>query len=139
MKAGGILAPAIVAMALFQMAVLSLAETREFNRALATSPEPKLGPATTMSTTWYGAAYHGRLAADGSRFDRWAATCAHRTLPFGTRLRVEYQGNVVWVRVTDRGPLAWTGRDLDLSEGAFGLLAPTSQGVIRARVQEVLP
>lgn len=78
----------------------------------------------TLTATWYGAALHGRLTAwhlhgrPGTRFDRHALTCAHRTLPFGSRLRVTRGTRAVTVTVTDRGPEAWTGSDLDLSEAA---------------------
>ena len=69
--------------------------------------------------SFYG---HGeRLApntASGERFNPAGLTCAHRTLPLGTRLRVAYHGKSVVVRVNDRGPAAWTGRALDLSYGA---------------------
>ncbi len=55
--------------------------------------------------------------ANGERFNQWAMTAAHRTLPFGTLLNVCYARCVV-VRINDRGPAAWTGRQLDLSRGA---------------------
>ena len=72
---------------------------------------------------WVASFYgHGeRLAshtASGERFNPNGFTCAHRTLPLGTRLRVSYQGRAVVVRVNDRGPAAWTGRSLDLAYGA---------------------
>ncbi len=70
--------------------------------------------------------------ANGERFNQWAMTAAHRTLPFGTRLHVCYRGCVV-VRINDRGPAAWTGRSLDLSRGAatvIGLVGPGT-GLVR--------
>src|SRR5208337_1357352 len=55
--------------------------------------------------------------ASGERFNPAAMTAAHRTLPFGTYVRVVYQGRSVVVRINDRGP--WLrGRDIDLSTGA---------------------
>ena len=72
---------------------------------------------------WVASFYgHGeKLAshtASGERFNPNGLTCAHRTLPLGTRLRVSYQGRSVVVRVNDRGPATWTGRSLDLAYGA---------------------
>ena len=70
--------------------------------------------------------------ANGERFDQWGLTAAHRSLPFGTRLRVCFH-NCVVVRITDRGPAAWTGRSLDLSRGAasrIGLIGPGT-GLVR--------
>ena len=52
-------------------------------------------PATaagTMLSSWYGPYFHGRLTANGEVYDQWGYTAAHKTLPFGTRLRVCYQG-----------------------------------------------
>jgi rare lipoprotein A len=79
-----------------------------------------------------GDGFHGLRAADGSRFDAHGLTTAHKTLPFGTRLRVTNPANnkSVIVTVTDRGPFI-AGRSLDLSYGAFRQIASTSQGVAR--------
>jgi len=63
---------------------------------------------------------------------------AHRTLHKGTRLRVEHGDRSVIVIVCDTGPAKWTGRDLDLSERAFRVLASRG-GVIRVRWQQVAP
>jgi rare lipoprotein A len=79
----------------------------------------------SMHTSYYAHYFHGRTTANGERFDMWSHTAAHKTLPFGTRLRVCYQG-CVDVRINDRGPFI-SGRDLDLSYGAassIGLLGP---------------
>lgn len=87
-----------------------------------------------MVATWYGAALHGRLTSwhfngrPGTRFDRHALTCAHRSLPFGSTLRVNRRGMSVVVTVTDRGPEAWTGSDLDLSEAAAVALGMREAG-----------
>jgi rare lipoprotein A len=69
--------------------------------------------------SWYGAAHHGRRTANGETFNRKALTAAHRSLPFGTRLRVtnERTGRSVVVRVNDRGPFAG-GRIIDISQSA---------------------
>tara|TARA_R110001592_G_scaffold166438_1_gene401475 strand:- start:579 stop:935 length:357 start_codon:yes stop_codon:yes gene_type:complete len=78
-----------------------------------------------MHTSYYAHYFHGRTTANGERFDMWSYTAAHKTLPFGTRLRVCYKG-CVDVRINDRGPYI-SGRHLDLSYGAasaIGLLGP---------------
>jgi rare lipoprotein A (peptidoglycan hydrolase)/uncharacterized small protein (DUF1192 family) len=68
-------------------------------------------------SSWYGNEFHGRSTASGERYDQYAFTCAHRTLPFGTWLRVTFRGRNVVVRVNDRGPFV-QGRILDLSRGS---------------------
>jgi rare lipoprotein A len=76
-------------------------------------------PHSTVHASYYG---HGeklsRYTASGERFNPHGLTAAHRTLPFGTHLRVSYRGRSVVVRVNDRGPAKATGRSLDLSYGA---------------------
>ena len=69
--------------------------------------------------SFYGKGYDGRKTASGEIFDRDAFTCAHRSLPFGTKLKVVRQktGASVVVRVNDRGPYS-KRRVLDLSEAA---------------------
>ena len=69
--------------------------------------------------SYYGPRFHGRRTASGERFNQNARTAAHRTLPFGARVRVDNLGNgrAVVVRVTDRGPFV-RGRVIDLSAGA---------------------
>ena len=79
-----------------------------------------------------GDGYHGRIAADGSRFNAYGLSAAHRSLPFGTRLQVTNpaNGKTVVVKVTDRGPFI-AGRSLDLSAGAFSRIASLEQGIAR--------
>jgi rare lipoprotein A len=79
-----------------------------------------------------GDGYHGQTTANGERFNAYGNSVAHKTLPFGTKLRVTNQSNgrSVIVRVNDRGPYI-AGRDLDLSYGAFSSIASPSQGVAR--------
>ena len=83
-------------------------------------------PASANSTTvlrgrasWYGSYFQGKRTSSGERYNRHAYTCAHKTLPFGTRLRVTNvkNGKSVIVRVSDRGPFRHQ-RILDLSEAA---------------------
>lgn len=90
--------------------------------------------------TFYGMAsfysYRTGETASGSGFDREAATAAHRSLPFGTRLRVTNLAahRSVIVTVTDRGPRA-RGRVIDVSLAAARILEMTDKGVVKVRVE----
>jgi len=70
----------------------------------------------------------GRQTASGQRFNQEMMTAAHRSLPFGTRLRVTHAGRSVIVTINDRGPFV-RGRVLDLSTGAARAVGLTSRGV----------
>ena len=71
------------------------------------------------SASWYGPGFHGRRTASGERYDMHALTAAHKTLPFGTMVRVKslVNGREVLVRITDRGPFT-RNRVIDLSRAA---------------------
>jgi len=89
--------------------------------------------------SWYGKRHHGRLTASGVVFNQNALTAAHRTLPFGTRVRVTSleNGRQVVVQITDRGPY-WNRRVIDLSREAAQALGMLTPGVVRVRL-ETLP
>lgn len=70
----------------------------------------------------------GNQTASGERFNENAMTAAHRSLPFGTRLRVHHRGKSVVVRINDRGPFI-KGRVLDLSKGAARAIGLTASGI----------
>ena len=70
----------------------------------------------------------GTKTASGQRFNQNAMTAAHRTLPFGTKLRVTHRGQSVIVTINDRGPFI-KGRVLDLSTGAARAVGLTGAGV----------
>ena len=80
--------------------------------------------------SWYGPRFHGRRTASGERYDQHALTAAHKTLPFGTLVRVRslVTGKEVDVRVTDRGPFT-RGRVIDLSRAAAEALGMMGVGV----------
>lgn len=80
--------------------------------------------------SWYGVPYHGRPTASGEVFNQNAYTAAHRSLPFGTRLRVcsQRNGKCTTVRINDRGPFVH-GRELDLSRAAARAIGLESEGV----------
>jgi len=77
-----------------------------------------------------GDGYHGQRTASGQRFDAYAMTAAHPSLPLGSRVRVKNRdnGKTVLVTINDRGPYAG-GRVLDLSYGSFSRIASPGQGV----------
>lgn len=78
---------------------------------------------TTVISSYY---WQGTQTASGERFNPMGMTCAHKTLPFGTVLRLERQGRVAFCRVNDRGPFI-KGRSLDVSKGVaqkIGLVGP---------------
>ena len=79
--------------------------------------------------SWYGPGFHGRRTASGERYDMNAFTAAHRTLPFGTWVRVHslVNGREVDVRITDRGPFI-RSRIIDLSRGAAEALGMLGLG-----------
>jgi rare lipoprotein A len=80
--------------------------------------------------------WQGQRVASGGRFDPSAMTAAHKTLPFGTRVRVTHLGNgrSVEVKINDRGPFI-AGRIIDLSRGAAGVIGMTAQGIARVAVE----
>ena len=90
--------------------------------------------------SYYHASLHGRPTANGERYNHYGLSVAHRSLPFGTLLRVEEprSGRRVLVRVNDRGPFI-QGRQLDLSGGAADVLRVRDRGVARVRYTIVRP
>jgi rare lipoprotein A len=96
-------------------------------------------PSETGLASYYSDHFEGRLTASGEKFSNSDYTAAHRTLPFGTRVRVTNLDNdrTVVVRISDRGPFV-KGRVLDLSRAAAADLGFLEDGVISVRL-EVLP
>jgi len=88
--------------------------------------------------SWYGHKFNGKLTASGKRFDMYAMTCAHKTLKFGTKLRVTNPDNnkSVIVVVNDRGPFI-RGRDLDLSYAAARKIGIVKKGVGRVKIEHI--
>ncbi len=86
--------------------------------------------------SWYGHQFHGKTTASGEVFDMHHFTCAHRTFPFGTLLRITNMVNnkTTFCVVNDRGPFE-TVRDLDLSYAAARVLDMLSLGICTVRVE----
>ncbi len=91
---------------------------------------------STMVASWYGDEFHGRPTASGEIFNMYDYTAAHRTLPFGTRLRLinPENGRSVVVRINDRGPFV-RGRDIDISYAAARKLRILQKGTATLYVQ----
>ena len=106
---------------------------RDANAAIG--PSSGSGHSFSGMASFYGNE-SGSKTASGQRFNQNAMTCAHRSLPFGTKLRVTHGGSSVVVTVNDRGPFI-RGRVLDLSTGAARAIGLTSAGVGRV-VAEVM-
>jgi len=106
---------------------------RDANASIA--PLSGFGRIFSGMASYYGNE-SGRRTASGQRFNQSAMTCAHRSLPFGTRLRVTHGGRSVVVTVNDRGPFV-RGRVLDLSTGAARAIGLTSAGVGRVTAEVV--
>jgi peptidoglycan lytic transglycosylase len=87
--------------------------------------------AGSMVSSYY---WQGKKTANGERYNSNGLTAAHKTLPFGTKLRVTYKGKSVVVRVNDRGPFI-RGRHLDLSRGAARQLGMLDAGVATVQVE----
>lgn len=99
---------------------------------------PAQAQQTHGKATFYGNRAHGQRTSDGSRYHKDSLTCAHRTLPFGTLLKVtnKVNGKEVIVKVTDRGPYG-PGRVVDLSRAAARELGMLSMGVAPVVVEAV--
>lgn len=91
--------------------------------------------------SWYGRAFAGKRTSSGTRFNPLQLTCAHRTLPLGTRLLVTSQdtGRSVIVTVNDRGPYAGPERIIDLSSAAAARLGMVRDGLNSVTLKRVAP
>ncbi|WP_236174394.1 septal ring lytic transglycosylase RlpA family protein [Pseudomonas pseudonitroreducens] len=88
------------------------------------------------TASYYGKAHHGKRTASGERFNQNALTAAHRTLAFGTRVKVTNldNGRSVVVRINDRGPYG-RGRIIDVSKAAAEQLNMLRSGTARVRLE----
>ncbi len=91
-----------------------------------------------MNASWYGPRFHGRLTANGEIYDQMAYTAAHKSLPFGTMLRLTNEKNnkSVVVRINDRGPYI-PGRQIDLSKQVAMDLGTYNKGVVKLKVEQI--
>lgn len=98
--------------------------------------DPASGIPLTGFASYYASSFHGRRTASGETYNQNALTAAHRTLPFGSRLRVTEisSGKSVEVRINDRGPFR-KDRIVDLSRRAAEELGFVAAGLTRVRIE----
>jgi rare lipoprotein A len=93
----------------------------------------------TMKASWYGPRFHGRLTANGEIYDQNAYTAAHKSLKFGTLLRITNPrtNKSAIVRINDRGPYI-PGRQIDLSKAVAEELDVIGSGVKKLKIEEIV-
>jgi len=119
--------------------LLSCGDKRTVRAAVPPPPTPQVSGASGVEVgmaSWYGHPYHGRAAASGEVYDMEQFTAAHRTLPFGTLVRVVNLENskTVDVRINDRGPFV-DDRIIDLSHAAARSIDLIGPGTARVRLE----
>ncbi|MGM0430089.1 MAG: septal ring lytic transglycosylase RlpA family protein [Pseudomonadota bacterium] len=104
----------------------------------AESPENLVGTSESGKASYYAMKYQFRTTASGERYNHFSSTAAHRTLPFGTKVRVTNIANnkSVVVKINDRGPFI-DGRVIDLSRSAFSEIADLDLGIIEVTTEVV--
>lgn len=92
--------------------------------------------AQTGTASWYGPGFHGRTTANGERYDMNAMTAAHKSLKFGTKVKVtnNINGKAVVVRINDRGPYVGS-RVIDLSKGAASAIDMIGPGTAKVTIE----
>ena len=117
---------------------LTLASLFIAGSAFISAPAAQAEPAATSEkviqsgpASWYGPGFHGRKTASGETFNTNDLTAAHRTLPFGTKVKVvnKKTGKSVVVRINDRGPYAH-GRVIDLSKASAQAIGISGVGSV---------
>jgi len=103
-------------------------------------PAPARPMVETGMASWYGARHHGKRTASGELFDQKKFTAAHRTLPWGSIVKVTNlaNGKSVEVRINDRGPFE-KGRIIDLSRAAAQVLGMLGTGVAQVEIERLSP
>ena len=132
---------ALAAAVLFALSGTLAAQTAAPAAAAAPAPATTAAATADMSEgklAWYGKKFAGRKTASGERFNPGALTMAHKTLPFGTRVKVTNPANKrsVVVRVNDRGP-SQADRVGDVSLAAARKLGMLRGGVVNAKLEVV--
>ncbi|HEV7344334.1 MAG TPA: septal ring lytic transglycosylase RlpA family protein [Devosia sp.] len=104
----------------------------------ATAIVPQASASAVMSgvASWYGPGFHGRTTANGERYDMNGMTAAHKSLKFGTKVKVTNanNGKSVVVRINDRGPFVG-GRVIDLSKGAATAIDMIGSGTAKVSIE----
>ena len=123
-------------------ATLSPAEVKPVLAPPPDLPKPKLKvfpevvKVITGEASWYGPGFYGNLTANGEVYRRGTMTAAHRTLPFGTKVRVTnlWNGRTAVIRINDRGPFI-DHRVIDLGHGAASDLGLTVSGIAQVKLE----
>jgi len=123
----------LAALAALSLALVSSVHGVDVQAATAT-----VGSSETGQLAWYGRKFSGRRTASGERFNPNAMTMSHKTLPFGTRVKVTNLENQrsVTVRVNDRGPTQ-PDRIADVSHAAARKLGMTKAGIVDGQLEVV--
>ena len=109
-------------------------------QATLSAPKLKVVPdvvrVITGEASWYGPGFYGNRTANGEVFKPGTMTAAHRTLPFGTKVRVTnlWNGRSAVIRINDRGPFI-DHRVIDLGHGAASSLGLIASGVAQVRLE----
>lgn len=100
--------------------------------------QPNRTAVTYGVASWYGPGFHGETTAGGEVFDQYALTAAHRSLPFGSRVKVTNldNGRSVIVRINDRGPWV-SGRVIDLSRRAAESIGLIGKGIAKVKLETI--
>ena len=90
------------------------------------------------TASWYGSDFHGKLTANGERYDMYSMTAAHKLLPFNTQVKVTnlQNGRSIVVRINDRGPFV-ADRVIDLTHTGASQIGMIGPGTARVRVETV--
>lgn len=112
------------------------------NPPAAVLPKPKVkvvpdvARVITGEASWYGPGFYGNRTANGEIYRQGTMTAAHRTLPFGTKVRVTnlWNGRSAVIRINDRGPFV-AHRVIDLGHGAASTLGLISSGIAEVRLE----
>ena len=124
-------------------ATLSPAEVNQVDSPPAAElPKPKLRvvpdvvKVITGEASWYGPGFYGNRTANGEVYQPGTMTAAHRTLPFGTKVRVTnlWNGRSAVIRINDRGPFVYH-RVIDLGHGAASDLGLTASGIAQVKLE----
>lgn len=112
--------------------------TKTTTKSSSSSSSVKVGTVTTGQASYYADKFNGNTTASGEKYSKKALTCAHRTYPFGTILKVTNtsNGKSVQLRVNDRGPFK-AGRIVDVSGAAADKLDMKKAGVINVKVEVI--
>ena len=116
----------------------SVKPTSGSDQPTTTSSVDRIGYVETGKASFYADKHQSKKTASGELYDQKLNTAAHRTLPFGTTVRVTnmQNGKSVVVKINDRGPFI-KNRILDLSQSAFTSIAGASSGIIEVKIEVI--